>query len=257
MSIYQHFRPEEREFIDQVLGWKNEVEMSYATKLTDFLDPREQIIVETIIGQHSDVKCRFFGGMDGSERKRALLYPDYLEPEDSDFRIDLFEINYPRKFVTLEHPAVLGSLMSLGLKRGKFGDILLDSDDIQLFVAEEISEYVRTQLTSIGKNNVSLTERPLEEAVQVKDKWVEQSATVSSLRLDTVVSGLYRISRQKSQLLVQQKHVKVNWTVIESSSFECGEGDVISVRRFGRVKIIALEGKTKKDKWKITYGLHK
>lgn len=41
MNIYQHFRPEEREFIDQVLNWKNIVENTYAPKLTDFLDPRE------------------------------------------------------------------------------------------------------------------------------------------------------------------------------------------------------------------------
>ena len=54
MSIYQHFRPEEREFIDQVLNWKEYVENNYAPKLTDFLDPREQQIVKMIIGQHME-----------------------------------------------------------------------------------------------------------------------------------------------------------------------------------------------------------
>lgn len=257
MNIYQHFRPEEREFIDQVLDWKNDVEALYTTKLTDFLDPREQIILQAIIGQSSDVKCKFFGGAIDVERKRALIYPDYLHPEDSDFHIALFEINYPSKFVTLEHRDVLGSLMSLGLKRGKYGDILIDSNTIQFLAAKEISDYVQTQLTSIGKNTVSVTEIPLDQVINIKDAWVEQSTTVSSLRLDTVVSCIYRLSRQKSQLLVQQKLVKVNWTVIENPSFVCGEGDVISVRRFGRAKIIALEGKTKKDKWKISFGLHK
>ena len=50
MSIYQHFRPEEREFIDQVLNWKNLVENTYAPKLTDFLDPREQQILKRVDG---------------------------------------------------------------------------------------------------------------------------------------------------------------------------------------------------------------
>ena len=37
MSIYQHFSPEERGFIDQVLNWKEYVENNYAPKLTDYL----------------------------------------------------------------------------------------------------------------------------------------------------------------------------------------------------------------------------
>ena len=47
MSIYQHFRPEERGFIDQALNWKDFVENKYAPKLTDYLDPREQQILKT------------------------------------------------------------------------------------------------------------------------------------------------------------------------------------------------------------------
>jgi RNA-binding protein YlmH len=50
MNIYQHFRPEEREFIDQVLHWKDFVDSSYTSKLTDFLDPREQHIL-TILSE--------------------------------------------------------------------------------------------------------------------------------------------------------------------------------------------------------------
>ena len=31
--------------------------------------------------------------------------------------------------------------------------------------------------------------------------------------------------------------VKVNWISIENTSFECGEGDMLSVRGYGRAKI--------------------
>ena len=40
--------------------------------------------------------------------------------------------------------------------------------------------------------------------------------------------------------------MKVNWTVIENTSFECGEGDTISVRGYGRVKFFRLKEKRKK-----------
>jgi RNA-binding protein YlmH len=257
MNIYQHFRPEEREFIDQVINWKEYVEQSYAPKLTDFLDPREQQILATVIGKHPEVKWELFGGAENAERKRALLFPEYMEAQLDDFQVRLFGIDYAKKFINIEHRQVLGSLMSLGLKRGKFGDILIDGETVQFFAGAEISDYIRLQLESIGRASISLTELPLEQAAAVDEDWSEMNATVSSLRLDTVISSLYNLSRQKSQLLIQHGHVKVNWTGVENTAFECGEGDVISARGYGRAKIISIEGKTKKDKYRVIAGRKK
>lgn len=257
MSIYQHFRPEEREFIDQVIQWKHYVEDAYSPKLTDFLDPREQQIVKMIIGESSDISCHFFGGAENSERQRALIIPEYYRVEHEDYQLSLFDIEYPKKFVTIEHPQVLGSLMSLGIKREKFGDILIEGDRVQVVVAKEIDSYIQMQLSSIGRAKISLKEIPLSEAIMIRNIWVEEAVTVSSLRLDTVVSALYHISRQKSQLLIEHGQIKVNFGTIEKPSFECGEFDMISVRGYGRSKIISIEGKTKKDKWRITAGKQK
>ncbi|MGA9287164.1 MAG: RNA-binding protein, partial [Anaerobacillus sp.] len=73
MSIYEHYRPEERTFVDRVLQWQDEVQERYAPRLTDFLDPREQDMVKQIIGNHPDVGVSFSGGVEGAERQRALL----------------------------------------------------------------------------------------------------------------------------------------------------------------------------------------
>lgn len=257
MNIYQHFRPEEREFIDQVLHWKDYVDSSYTAKLTDFLDPREQHILKVLVGENGNVKYQFFGGISASERKRAFIMPDYLIPNEEDFQIDLFELDYPIKFVSIEHPQVLGSLMSLGLKRGKFGDILMKDGRVQFLVAQEISDYIKNNLESIGKASVRLKELALNEAIVTEDLWMEQVITVSSLRLDTILSGIHKISRQKTQLFIQQGLVKVNWTTIENVSFDCAAGDLLSVRGYGRVKILSIEGRTKKDKWRIVVGKQK
>jgi RNA-binding protein YlmH len=257
MNIYQHFRPEEREFIDQVLHWKDYVDSSYTAKLTDFLDPREQHILKVLIGENGNIKYQLFGGISASERKRALIMPDYLMPGEDEFQINLIEIDYPIKFVSIEHPQVLGSLMSLGLKRGKFGDILMKDGRVQFFAAAEIRDYIKNNLESIGKASIRLKEQSLDEAITTDDLWAEQVTTVSSLRLDTIISGVHNISRQKSQLFIQQGLVKVNWTSIENVSFECAEGDLLSVRGHGRVKILSIEGRTKKDKWRIVVGKQK
>lgn len=256
MSIYQHFRPEERSFIDQALNWKDFVENKYAPKLTDFLDPREQQILKTIIGEQT-INLKFFGGAPHTERKRALLFPDYYQETEADFNITLFEVKYPNKFIQLTHPQVLGSLMSIGLKRDKFGDILLADERIQFFCSEEISDYIQLELPSIGKASVELIPRPLSETILQKEQWIETMITASSIRIDTIISSIYKISRQKSQVLIQSGLVKVNWKVIESTSFECGEGDTISVRGYGRSKIFSFEGKSKKEKWKMVIGRQK
>lgn len=257
MNIYQHFRPEERDFIDQVLNWRSQVENQFSPKLTDFLDPREQQILKIIVGENGGVKYSFFGGSEDVERKRALLFPDYLTPNQDDFQISLFEIDYPKKFVTIEHRHVLGTLMSLGLKRGKFGDILEHDSRIQFFSAQEISEFIKSHIESIGKAGVKLVETSLEKAISGGEVWEEHDVTVSSLRLDTVISSVHFLSRQKSLSLIQQGLVKVNWTTIENPSFICEMGDIISVRSFGRTKIIQIDGKTKKEKWRLTMGKQK
>jgi RNA-binding protein YlmH len=257
MNIYQHFRPEERDYIDQVLNWKNYVETHYTPKLTDFLDPREQHILMMLIGEHGEVNYKLFGGSPDVERKRALIIPEYLTVDDDEFQVSLFEIQYPSKFVTIQHRQVLGTLMSLGLKRGKFGDILLKDNKCQFFAAKEIRDYIKSNVETIGRAGVKLVELDIENAITTKELWEDSDLTVSSLRLDTVISGIYHVSRQKSQLFIQQGLVKVNWTLTENLSFECGVSDMISVRGYGRAKILAIEGKTKKEKWRINVGKQK
>lgn len=253
--LIQHFRKEEQPFIEQVAGWQQEVENRYAPKLTDFLDPRQRFIVAAVIGQTEDIKYSSEGLFIEAERKRMLIYPSYFEPSNEDYQMTIFSIKYPSKFVQLKHPDVLGALLSLGLERSKFGDIRVSDDQIQFAVATEVADYVRMHLTGIGKVKVHVetikTDEPL---LAIVEEWVEETHTVSSMRLDVVLAKILNVSRQKSQALITGKKVKVNWTERESVSFELQEGDILSARGFGRMKILMIEGRTKKDKIRVQIG---
>ncbi|MBJ8102849.1 MULTISPECIES: RNA-binding protein [Bacillus cereus group] len=255
MSIYEHFRPDEEVFVDKVLEWKQAAEY-HQVKLTDFLDPRQQQIVSMVIGQ-GEVAVRFDGAMPESERKRALIYPDYLELNEEEFQIEVLEIDYPSKFYTLEHRQILGAFMSLGLTREKCGDILLQENRAQIAVAKEVASYIEMNLQSIGKVKVYLTPVQAEQILRVGEKWGEKSGTVSSLRLDVLLAEMLHISRQKVQPLIKGGLVKVNWKTVEQTAYECFPGDVFSVRGYGRSKIFSVEGRTKRDKWRILYGILK
>ncbi|PYZ97943.1 RNA-binding protein [Alteribacter lacisalsi] len=254
MSIYQHFRKEEHAFVDQAAGWKQQVLDQYSPKLTGFLDPRQQQIALSLTGAGGDVKVAFHGGHPDCERKRALFYPDYYVPEKDDYELVLYEIDYPSKFVKIEHPQVLGALMNLGLKREKFGDIVQEHDRLQFVCAKDIAAFAEMNLLKIGRASVRLAEKPLSHIQIPSVTWTKTMLTVSSMRLDVVAAELFKLSRSKSKAMIEAEQAKVNWKVTTDASLQLMSGDMISLRGKGRAKVFEEDGRTKKDKIKLVAG---
>lgn len=253
-GILQHFRKEEQPFIELVTDWTREVEDMYSPKLTDFLDPRQRFIVDSVV-KGTGLLTAADGGFSDAERQRVLIYPDYYVPAENDFQIAIFEIRYATKFLTLEHPMVLGSLMGLGLERSKFGDIRIQEDHVQFASALELTTYLEANFTNAGKAKIQITELlDRKDWIELEEVWVEDMQIISSLRLDTVIAALLNIARAKATNLINGGKVKVNWGVAEQPAFELNESDVLSIRGQGRYKVIAIEGRTKKDKIRLVTG---
>ncbi|UCZ51809.1 RNA-binding protein [Bacillus shivajii] len=257
MSIYDHFRKDEHPFVDQVIEWKSIVIEQYRPKLTDFLDPRQQAIVSSIFGENDDVKYSFWGGHEKTERKRVLVYPSYYSPNEEDYEMKLFHVEYPHKFITIEHRQILGALMNIGVIREKFGDILSNGTSYQIVVAKEVADFVEWNLTAVGKAKITLTEIEQSEMIEPKAEYQFSQVTVSSLRLDVVIAEAYRQSRSKVKPMIEGSLIKVNWKTVEDPSYQLQEHDVLSVRGKGRCFISSCEGQTKKGKWRLTIGFPK
>jgi RNA-binding protein YlmH len=256
MDIYQHFRQEEHGFIDQVLSWKEQVERSFRPKLTDFLDPREQQIIEMIVGtSNEELKVQFFGGGNYSERKRAIIAQYYEEILPTSFNISMVQATYHMKFVSITHRDVLGSFLSLGITRKKLGDIYAGNGRIQILLDQDIAPYITMNLTGIKRTTIQLVEGSFSELMEQESVWSESDKIVSSLRLDTILKEIYSISRNEAQNLIQKGLVKVNYRVVEDSKFLLRKGDLISLRGKGRSKLVNINGQTKKEKIKITTAL--
>lgn len=254
-NVYQHFRKDEHPFIDSAGDWIEKVESQYAPYLTEFLDPRQAYILETIIRQNSDLSFRFYGGYEQAERKRCLIFPDYYEPTTEDFSINLIEIIYPVKFTSLSHGKILGTLMNTGIQRQYFGDIISDGEHWQVFIADETMNFVVAQVEKIGKIAVRLEERKYTEIIIPKDEWSVEHVTVSSMRLDNLISTVYNISRQRSKQLIESGKVKINWAENVRPDFPLELLDIVSIRGFGRIQVQELEGKTKKEKYRLLLGV--
>ncbi|EEK12439.1 S4 domain protein [Staphylococcus hominis SK119] len=219
--------------------------------MTSFLDPRDQYILEVIVGSFEDMKVSYFGGQ-SAERKRAIIAPSYFEPTEGDFEEVLIQINYPEKFVSIQHQHVLGTLMSLGIEREQVGDILV-GDTIQFVLTKQLESYIMMELTKIKGATVKLDSIPFKDMIQSKENWNIHHSTVSALRLDVVLKEMIRKSRSIAKQLIEKKRVKVNHTLIDSPDFQLQNNDLLSIQGFGRARIVDIGGKTKKEKVHITY----
>lgn len=258
MSIYQHFRQEEHHFIDQILSWKDAVEHSYITKRSDFLDPREQHITQSILGGNHDViHWDMYGGVQDAERKRLIIRPFYESLEKEEFQCVLLQATYHQKFMNVSHPDVLGAFLSLGLERNKLGDIFVGDGIIQIIVSEDIRSYILANFTSVKRANVTFETGNINDWKGQQHEWSFLDRTISSKRLDVLVKEMYQIPRKEAVQAIQRKFVRVNFKVIENPAFEVEEGDLFSVRGKGRGYLRSINGKTRKDRLRITVGLLK
>ena len=250
-SLYQHYRKEEREFIENVERWLIQAERQYSAVVTPFLTPREYLITEQLVNRQDDLHLRGFGGIESAERVRVCIAPSYYQMELADFDCACYEIKFPVKFATITHGAILGSLLGSGIERNRIGDILTDGVRWQVVLDQQIASYVVQQVDKIGSVSVRFVAIEPEALVTPYIEWDEKTIITPSLRLDTLLAKVYNFSRQRAKEMVLAGHVKVNYAEIERPDFELEINDFISVRRYGRFQILQLEGNTRKDNLRL------
>jgi RNA-binding protein YlmH len=74
------------------------------------------------------------------------------------------------------------------------------------------------------------------------------------MRLDGIVSDVFRISRAKILVPIQAGRCRVNWKPEEDPGKPLKEGDVVSLQGFGRFKVLEVEGVTKKGRLRVKVG---
>lgn len=254
-NIMQHFRADEASFIEQVQGWIRQANDEYRPILTHFLNPRERLIAESLVNRELEIHHASFGGIEGAEMQRMLIYPSYHSVEKSDFELQALQIIYPIKFAEIKHHQILGTLANQGIERNVFGDIIGNGDQWQFIVEAKMADYFNMQIDRIGKIKVHLTPINLEQINPLIDEWEEITTTVTSLRLDTIISTCFNTSRSKIKEYVETGHVRVNWREMNKPDYELAIEDVVSIRGYGRLKITQLNGITKREKLKISVAM--
>ena len=194
-----------------------------------FLSDREQDLARAALGR-AGVRdgWRFDGGWPEAERR---VLPGAALPAHKDY---------------------LGSLMGLALKREALGDILLPADapgTAYVFALEPAAKLICRELCQAGRIEVSTRLLEPEEipAFPAPERQL-LTATVSSLRLDAVLSAMLHVSRGTAAELIEAGRVEINHLPVEKPHAPVYEQDVFTVRGKGRFRLTALPGKSKKDR---------
>jgi len=219
---------------------------------SDFLSPYEATIAKRVLDKVSDAFYTFIGGYEGAERVIAVISSDFIDEENvlSNSPLSFLRIT-PTIEKPLSHRDYLGSLLGLGIKREKIGDILVCEEYADIFLINKIAEYIRYNLDKIGNTKVECELQDVYQYTSPQKKEKLITTTVASLRADSVSSSGFGISRTKVMDYFSARRVNVNWELVQNPSKQLSEGDVISIRGMGRIVLEKVAGTTKKDRINI------
>lgn len=206
-----------------------------------FLSLSEQATVKGVMKYVDGIELS--GGYDDSERKRAIFFT-------SDFKITCFSIKYNKKHLQLTHQNILGSILSLNITKDSIGDILPNQG--VFFLTKEIEQEVINSFTSINRVPISLSIIDASDVTEERN-FEDLRMTVSSMRLDSVISKIIKKSRSEAVEAINKELIQVNHSVETKTTKNLKDNDVLSIRKFGRYKILDSQSMTKKGKIIINY----
>jgi len=254
----------------------------YRCAVTDFLSPGEKLEVYTELSArigNGMQRCFFWGGCRGTERGAAVFLPEWCMPEEdpprhampldterTDFfagylgehpeileEIPIVPLSVRGSgFRSLSHRDFMGGILSLGVDRAVIGDIaVLSESEALVFAAERIAPFLESELTRIGRDAVICTRLETDPSFEIPRRFEEISVTVASLRLDGIVKALTGQSREDAAAMVRQGLAELNYRECAEVAKEVTEGDVLSVRGFGKFIIGETAGSTRSGRLRV------
>ena len=215
---------------------------------THFLSPRELELCRFLFGNQEGLLS--FGGYEDAERKMLVYLPEYLDERwmhDDDSPILCLRAEYYEN-EELTHRDFLGALMGSGIARECVGDICVGNGVCDFFVTSEIAPYVLQNLTEAGRVKLHVQSIPLSQASVPQLQVKEIRDTVSSLRLDSVISSGFRIGRSLAAQHICAGKAAVDGLPCEKPDKLVSEGTKISLRGLGKIKLESVNGQTKKGR---------
>lgn len=222
---------------------------------TCFLSPRELMLARYLFGSCQGLHC--FGGYHQAERCMYVYLPDYLDSsylmQEASPVICLQASFY--KDETPTHRDFLGALIGCGIDRQCIGDILVGESGCVFFVTEEIADYILQTLDKVGRTAVTLCAVPLQSVTVPQQKFTQLRDTVASLRLDSILSSGFCISRADAAERILAGKAAIDGLPCDKPDKTVSQGSKISLRGLGKIRLEQIGHTTKKGR--ISVVIHR
>lgn len=218
---------------------------------TNFLDLRQISLVEKFLKKIKYTNYCLWGGYKTAERKVLIIYPEKLNQtlvsKNFDKIMGIIRITLPEEEQgNYSHRNYLGAIVKLGLEREKIGDILVQNIGADIIALEESKSFLLQELPMLKRfENSTITEKKIEELIEVVPNIEEIKIIVPSLRLDNFVSDLARTSRNKAIEIIRNERVFINRQIATKTSKSVKENDTITIRGKGRFVVKEFLGNTR------------
>ncbi len=110
-------------------------------------------------------------------------------------------------------------------------------------------------MTHIGKGSVRI-KQATKEIVHHQD-YRQIQVSIPSFRLDAIISEAFHLSRKEASQYILSNFVKVNYKEVVQTNYLCHNMDIISLRKYGRIKLVDLEKTNRKDKHIVEIWFYK
>lgn len=218
-----------------------------------FLSLEERVLSEKYLSHRQGAPAfLFFGGAAGAERC-CLILGEYASEEDAGIVCLKIE-NRDKKVLSLSslsHRDVLGALLSLGIERDAVGDVVAYNDGFIVFIRESVAQLVLDCLSRIGRESVDCKRITLPANYTIEKAKSEEAVVCASLRADCLVGAICRLSREEAKALIVRGDLKRNHEDHNRPDALVREGDILSIRHFGRFEVGAVLGATRSDRIRV------
>ena len=188
------------------------------------------------------------------ETQALIIYPEKFDIDivnkNLENIIKAVKIKPPKEVRGIyTHRDYLGAVMKTGLNRNRIGDIIVFEDTAYIIVLNENAEYIKDFIKDLVRFSKAEIEVINCTEIEVKElEFEEIKITVSSMRLDNIVSEIARMSRGKAEELLLAEKVFVNSKVETKSAKNVKEQDILAIRGKGKYIIDKTIGSNKKGK---------
>lgn len=219
---------------------------------SSFLNLNELNILHTTAKDQFSSNYKTFGGYVYAERQMVSFLPDALYFSEYDkhiYPIKTLRVRpLQKKFSEeLTHRDYLGAILNLGIDRSKVGDILVFDKESIIFVEKNMAPFIIDSFSRI-KHTAIQVEEVQDDDFDYKPSYKEIKSTVASIRLDSILSLVFPLSRSKMTGLIEGAKVYVNGRLITTNSYQLKEEDIISVRGMGKFVYKGALSVTKKGR---------